>query len=87
MVKKLRTVLVQDAEMTMQRYFRTPKEFYDTALSYLEPGNKHSEDLLKLNCPRLDKVPTREISNDVNDLLSSECEFPPLRNDLKYVCI
>jgi hypothetical protein len=53
-VKKLRTDLVQDGEMTMQIYFRAPKEFYDTALSYLEPWNKHSEDLLKLNCLRLE---------------------------------
>jgi hypothetical protein len=34
MVKKLLTDLVQDVEMTLQRYFRTSKEYYDTALSY-----------------------------------------------------
>jgi hypothetical protein len=71
MVKMLLIDLVQDGEMTIQRYFRTSKEFYDTALSYLEARNKHNEDLQKLNCLLLDQVPIRE-NYDVIDLLSSE---------------
>jgi hypothetical protein len=43
----------------MQRYFRTSKELYDTALSYLEAWNKHNEDLSKLSYLLLDEVPTR----------------------------
>jgi hypothetical protein len=39
------TDLVQYGEMTMQSFFRISKEFYDTALSYLEAWNKHNEDL------------------------------------------
>jgi hypothetical protein len=41
--------------MTMQRYFRTSKEFYDTALPYLEARIKHNEDLQNLSCLLLDK--------------------------------
>jgi hypothetical protein len=70
-VKMLLTDLVHDGEMMMQRYFRTTKEFYDTALSYLEGWNKHNEDLHKLSCLLLDNVPKRE-NSDVIDLLSSE---------------
>jgi hypothetical protein len=46
-----------------------------------------NEDLLKLGCLLLNKMPTRENSDNENDLLSSESELPPLRNGLKYVCI
>jgi hypothetical protein len=47
MVKKY--YLVQDGEMTMQRYFRASKEFYDTVfLSYLEAWNNHNKDIFKL---------------------------------------
>jgi hypothetical protein len=56
MVKTLLTDLVQDGEMTMQRYFRTSKEFYDTAFSYSEAWNKHNEDLSKFSCLVLDKM-------------------------------
>jgi hypothetical protein len=56
MVKKLLTDLVLDGVMTMQRYFRTPKEFYVTALSYLEAWNKQNEDLIQLICLLLGKV-------------------------------
>jgi hypothetical protein len=71
MVKKLLTNLVQDGEMTMQRYFRTSKEFYNTALSHLEVWSKQNEDLSKLSCLLLDKVPTKENFDNVIDLLSS----------------
>jgi hypothetical protein len=54
-VKKLPTYLAQDGEMTVQRYFRTSKEFYDTALSYLEAWNKQNEALSKLSCLPLDR--------------------------------
>jgi hypothetical protein len=81
MVKKLLTDLVQDGEMTKQRYFRTSKEFYDTALSYLEAWNKHIEDLPTLGCLLLDKVPTRKIFDNVIDLLSSECEVLTVNAD------
>jgi hypothetical protein len=73
-VKKLLTDLVQYSEMTMQSYSRTSKEFHDSALSYLEAWNKR-EDLSKFSCLLLDKVPTREYSDNVIDLLSSECEI------------
>jgi hypothetical protein len=84
MVKKLLTDLVQDGEMTMQMYFRTSKEFYDTALSYSEARNKHSENLSKLSCLILDKVLTREFFDNVIDLLSSECEVLTLNPDKHF---
>jgi hypothetical protein len=74
MVKKLLTDIVQDGEMTMKRYFRTSKEIYDTALSYLEAWNRHNEDLSRLNCLLLGKLPIREHSDNAIDLLSSKCE-------------
>jgi hypothetical protein len=46
--------------MPSQRYLRTSKEFYNTALFYLKAWNKHNEDLSKLGCLLLGKVPTRE---------------------------
>jgi hypothetical protein len=65
----------------MERYFKTSKEFYDTALSYFEAWNKHNEDLLKLSCLLLDMVPTRENFDSVIDLLSSECEVLTVNPD------
>jgi hypothetical protein len=35
-VKRLLTDLVKDGEMSMESYFETSREFYDTALSHLE---------------------------------------------------
>jgi hypothetical protein len=46
-----RKKIVEEVEVTMERYFRTSKEFYDAALSYLEARNKHSENLSKLIGP------------------------------------
>jgi hypothetical protein len=80
-VKKLLTDLVQDGEMAMPRYFRTLKEFYDAALSYLEAWNKHNEDLSKLSYLLLDKVPTRENFDLVIDLLSSKCDVLTVSRD------
>jgi hypothetical protein len=42
-----------------EKIFQNIKRTYDTALSYLEAWNKHNEDLPKLSCRLLDKVPTR----------------------------
>jgi hypothetical protein len=69
------TDLEQDGKMTMKSYFKTSKEFYETALCYLEAWNKHNEILSKLSCCLLDKAPTWENSDNVIDLLSSECEI------------
>jgi hypothetical protein len=65
MVKKLLIDLVQDCEMTMQRHFNESKECYNSALSYLKAWNKHKEDLTNLSCLLLDKVSTRENSDNV----------------------
>jgi hypothetical protein len=81
MVKNLLTDLKQDGKMTMQSYFRTLKEFYETALCYLQAWNKHNENLSKLNCCLLDKVPTWENSDNALDLLSSECEILTINSD------
>jgi hypothetical protein len=67
--------------MIMQRYFKTSKEFYVAALSYLEVWNKHNEDLSKLRYLLFDKVSIREIFNNVIDLLSSECEVLSVNPD------
>jgi hypothetical protein len=40
---------VGEVEVAMERYFRTSKEFYDAAISYLGARNKHSEDLSNLS--------------------------------------
>jgi hypothetical protein len=68
-----------------KKYFRTSKEFYDTALTYLKAWNKHSGDLLKLSCLLLDKVLTGENFDNVIDPLSSKCEgFAVKPNDHFY---
>ena len=36
MVKRLLTDLVNNGEMKMEYYFKTSREFYDTALSYMK---------------------------------------------------
>jgi hypothetical protein len=73
-VKRLLNDLLQGGEMTLQRYFRTSKDVYDTALSYLHAWNKHNEDLSTFNCLLYGKVSTRENVDNVIDLLSLECE-------------
>jgi hypothetical protein len=50
MVKKLLSDIVQDGEIAMQIYLRTSKEFFGTALSYLEARNENSEHLPMLSC-------------------------------------
>jgi hypothetical protein len=78
--------------MTRQIYFRTSKEVYDIALSYLEAWNKRNEVLSKLICLVLDKAPTRWKFDNVIDLLPSEFEVLTvltnvLMNTLIYVVI
>jgi hypothetical protein len=93
MVKKLQTHLVHGDEVTTQRYFRTSKEFYDTALFHLEAWNKHNEDLSKLRCLLLDKVPIRQHFDNVIDLPFLECEVLTVKpeelmmNTLSYAVI
>jgi hypothetical protein len=72
-VKKLLSY-VRDGEMTMRRYFRTSKEYFDTSLTYLEVRNKNNENVSKLSCLLLDIVVTREHFDRVIDVLFSECE-------------
>jgi predicted ABC-type ATPase len=81
MVKNLLSDSEQDDKMTMRSYFRTLKEFYETALCYLEAWNKHNENLLKWSCCLLDKVSTWENSDNVIDLLSLECEILTINTD------
>jgi hypothetical protein len=76
MVKFLTDVL-QDVEMTIQRYFRTSKEFYDTALSYLEAWNKVKWGFIVVE----DKVPTEWNFENATDLLSSEFEVLTVNPD------
>jgi hypothetical protein len=81
MVKNLLTDLEQDGKMTMQSYFRTLKDFYETALCYLEAWNKLNENLSKMSCCLLDKVPTRVNLDNVIDLLTSECDILTINTD------
>jgi hypothetical protein len=43
---KLLNGIEQNGEITMQRYFRTSKEFFGAALSYLEALNEENKNLL-----------------------------------------
>jgi hypothetical protein len=56
---------------TMQRYFRTSKEFYPIQRHGI---GGHNEDLSRLNSLLLDKLPTREHLDNAVNLLSSKCE-------------
>jgi hypothetical protein len=78
---KLLTDPLHDGELTLLGYFRTSKEFCNTALYCFEAWNKHNEDLLKLSCLLLDKVPTRKYFDKVIDLQSSECEVLTVNPD------
>lgn len=75
MVKEQLTNLVNDGNMTIESYFETSKEFYDTALSYLKAWNKNNEDLSNLSFFLLNQIPLRENFDMAIDLLSSECQI------------
>jgi hypothetical protein len=76
-----------DCEMTMQKYFTTSKEFYNSALSYLEVYNKDNENFSNLICLLLNKVPSWESFDNVIEQMSSGCEVLTVNhNQVSYEC-
>ena len=65
----------------MESYFKTSREFCNTALSYLEVWNKNNEDVSNLSFFLLNVVPSREKFDIAIDLLSSECQVLTINRD------
>ena len=77
----LLTDLVNNGEMTMESYFKTSIEFYDTALSYLETWNENNKDVSNVRFFLLNAVPSREKFDTAINLLSSECPVLTINRD------
>ena len=70
--------------MIMESYFKTSREFFDMALSYLEAWNKNNEDVSNLSFFLLNAVPSREKFDTAIDLLSSACQVLTINRDKHF---